>query len=102
MTKKPWNRAEVIIDESKQTTAPTIFQKIKHILTAILMGIIFAQVMLFAFMMGSIIYIWLYSELALGYLLVCAILGWFYGEKFIQTLGKESENWWDLWRGWYW
>lgn len=102
MEKKTGKWNEVVIDEDKQIKAPTFFQRIKHVIMAVFMGAIFAQVMLLAFRMGSVvIYFYLYAELMLVYLLVCAILGWFYGEKFIQTLGKQSENWWDLWRDWY-
>lgn len=101
MKKMTRNQSEIVIDESKHTSAPTVFQRIKHILMAVLMGIVFVQVMLFASRMGSVvIYFWVYTELALAYLLVCAVLGWFYGDNFVQTLGKKSEGWWNLWRDW--
>lgn len=101
MNKKTDKWKEVVIDEDKHTSAPTFFQRIKHVIMAVLMGILFTQIILFAFWRGSVvIYFWLYTELALANLLVCAVLGWFYGDKFIQTLGKESENWWNLWRYW--
>lgn len=101
MNKKTDKWSEVVIDEENQTSVPTLPQKIKHVLIAVLMGTVFAQVMLFAFRMGSVIfYLWQYTELTFAYLLICAVLGWFYGDKFIQTLGKESENWWNLWKEW--
>lgn len=101
MKKKTDKWSEIIIDEDKHTSVPTILQRIKHVLMALLMGIVFAQVMLFAFRQGSIvIYFWLYTELVLAYLLVCAVFGWFYGDDFVQTLGKKSEDWWNLWNDW--
>ncbi|MFW6157568.1 MAG: hypothetical protein ACOC4S_01870 [Balneolaceae bacterium] len=99
--KKNGKRTGLVIDESNHASAPTTLQLIKHVLMAAVMGVVFAQVILFAFRMGSVvIYFWLYTEWVVAYLLVCAVLGWFYGDKFIQSLGKEGENWWNLWNDW--
>lgn len=100
MAKRNTNQPEVVIDESKHTAAPSALQRIKQVLMAILIGLVFAQVMLFAFRQGSIVfYFWLYTELFVLYLVVCAVLGWFYGDKIVQTLGKKSSDWWNLWSG---
>lgn len=94
-------KSEIIIDESKLKEAPTFFQRIKHVLMSVVMAIVFAQVMLFAFRMGPVVfYFMVYTKLATAYVAICAVLGWFYGEKFIQTLGKKSEPWWNLWNQW--
>lgn len=101
MSKKRSSNPDIIIDESKHRTAPTFFQHLRNTLAAAGMGIVFAQVMLFAFWQGSIVYYFLfYTKLSISYLIACAISGWFLGDKFIQTLRKESGNWWDLWGYW--
>lgn len=90
-----------VIDESKHRTVPTFFQRVKHVLMAILMSIVFAQVMLFATKTGSVvIYFLFYTEFFFLYLIVCGILGWVYGDKFVQTLGIKSDEWWNIWGDW--
>lgn len=102
MKKKLNKQSDLIIDETKHAVAPTLFQRIKHVLMAVLMGIVFAQVMLFAFRMGSVvIYFLFYPAWCFSYLAGCAILGWIYGDNFVQTLRNKSSEWWDLWRGWF-
>ncbi|HEX6981899.1 MAG TPA: hypothetical protein VF181_03990 [Balneolaceae bacterium] len=102
--KKRHSSSDIFIDESKHRTAPTFFQRIRNTLAAVGMGIIFAQVLLFAFkffVVSSVVYyFWFYPLLSIAYLIVCAVLGWIYGDKFIQTLSKESANWWNLWGYW--
>lgn len=99
MNKKRRSNSEIFIDESKQVAASGLFQRLKNTFMAVVMGIVFAQVMLFAFGFGSIVLWW--DNIIFGsYLIICAILGWIVGEKFIQTLGKKSEDWWDLWGHW--
>jgi hypothetical protein len=98
------NSPKIIIDESKHKTAPTFLQRLKTTILAVGMGIVFAQVMLFAFWFffapSVVYYIWFYPKISIVYLIVCAVLGWIYGDKFIQTLRKESGNWWNLWGYW--
>lgn len=92
---------DIIIAESSHRPAPTYWQRIKQVAMSVLMGMVFVQVLLFAFRMVSIAYYFLtYTKVAIAYLLSCGILGWFYGDRFIQTLGKKSEEWWNLWEYW--
>lgn len=88
--------SDLFIDESKHVTAPDFFQRLRNSIYAIFMGAIFAQVMLFTFGMNSLV-IWYDHLLFISFLIVCAVLGWVAGEKFIETLGKKSDEWWDLW-----
>lgn len=101
MNKKKQNSA-ISIDESKHRTAPTFLGRIRNALVGALMGVVFAQVMLFAFryfVSGiSVVYYFLFYPLLSGaYVIICAVLGWIYGDKFIQTLSKKSADWWNLW-----
>lgn len=90
------DNSDIFIDESKHVTDPGSLQRLRNSLYAIAMGIIFAQVMLFAFKMGSII-LWYDNVIFISFLIICAILGWVVGEKFIQTLSNKSDDWWDIW-----
>lgn len=50
---------DIIIDESSHRPAPTYWQRIKHVVMSVLMGMVFVQVLLFAFRMVSIAYYYL-------------------------------------------
>lgn len=89
------SKSEIIIDESKHKEAPGFLVRLKNSLHAIFMGAILAQVMLFAFRMGSIL-LWYKNIFFIVYLLGCAVLGWIVGERFIETLSMKSAKWWDL------
>lgn len=95
MNVKPKN-SEIIIDESKHTVAPSFFQRLRNSIIATVMGIVFAQVILFAFW-GGLILFWWNNMLFISYLVACAILGWIVGDRFIETLVKKSDEWWGLW-----
>lgn len=89
------SKSEIIIDECKHKEVPSILVRVKNSLHAIFIGAIFAQVMLFAFNFGSIV-IWYKNVVFIVYLITCAVLGWFVGERFIETLSMKSAEWWDL------
>lgn len=95
------NDSKIVIDESKHKALPSTWQRLKNAFGSIIMGVVFAQVMSFAFRMGSVIFYFLfYLKWVIAYLLICAVLGWIYGDKFIQTLGEKSSSWWNLWNYW--
>jgi hypothetical protein len=98
MSKRRRIDLDVIIDESTHTPVPTYFKRFKNAILAVFMGILFAQVILFAFMYGSIVLYW-DNPLFILHLIFCAIMGWIAGEKFIQTLSIKSEEWW-IWNFW--
>lgn len=102
MNIKRRKKPDIVIDENTHKDVPGILQRMKHTLIAIFMGIVFAQVMLFAFGFGSVVLLWIgnIKFFFIAYLISCGILGWIVGEKFIQTLNKKIENWWDLWNYW--
>jgi|AntRauTorcE11898_2_1112593.scaffolds.fasta_scaffold65127_2 hypothetical protein len=89
------NKHDIQIDESSHKSAPNILTRLKHTFQALGMAVILAQVLLFAFRYGSIVLWWDHAIFHI-YLVVCSILGWFFGERFIETLGEKSGNWWDL------
>lgn len=93
------NNSNISIDESKHSAVPTFFQRLRNTFIAVVMGIIFAQVVLFAFWKGSIV-LWWNSYIFIIYLIFCAVMGWVIGDRFIETLGKKSSDWWNLWGYW--
>lgn len=90
------NELNIKVDENNLEEDPSILQRFRNSIYAIFMGAIFAQVMLFAFRMGSLV-IWYDNLIFISYLVVCAIMGWVVGERFIDYLSKKSDNWWDIW-----
>jgi hypothetical protein len=83
------NNSEIKIDESSHRPAPGLKTKFINSLKALFMGFILAQVILFSFGFRLILFWWdtLYLPI---YLAICCILGWFYGERFIETLSKKA------------
>lgn len=91
--------SEIKIDESKHRKVPSLFQRLKHAVLAVVAGIIFAQAVLFVIGFGSII-LWYNGAIFYIYLGICAVMGAIYGDAFIFTLNNESSHWWDLWGHW--
>jgi predicted phage tail protein len=90
------------IDESKLTPAPSIFQKIKNVVIAIILGAVLVQMVLFygsvksgSFAPGSII-IYFDSIYFIGYLTLCGIMGWIGGQDFLDWL-KVKMGAWKFW-----
>lgn len=94
--KKRPNDLNIVVDESNMVEDPTFLQRFRNSIYAIFMGAIFAQVMFFAFGMGSLV-IWYDNLIFISYLVVCSIMGWVAGERFIDYLSKKSDDWWDIW-----
>jgi len=85
------------IDESKMKVwkEPSVWQKLRSSVIALLFGVFLLTVTPLHFVMvylpnPTIIYlVWaLYS-------IICLIMGWFYGDYFISYLHAKIENWWD-------
>lgn len=96
------NFGDIKIDKSTHRPAadPTILQRIKNGVLAVLMGAVFMQILLFTFRFGSVItlfYFPFYRVVFIVYLAICGILGMIFGEDFIVALRNEGDNWWDLW-----
>lgn len=95
MNKRKSYKSEIKIDESTHQTVPTVTQRLKNSLVAIFMGFMLVQIFYFiwAFKTGNFLgvsavllidNIWF-----LVYLAICAILGWFKGQKFINMLKRQ-------------
>lgn len=87
------------IDESKLTPAPSIFQKIKNVLIAIILGGLLVQMFLFygsvksgSFAPSSII-IYFDSIYFMGYLALCGIMGGIAGQDFLDWLKVKIDSW---------
>lgn len=91
---------DIEIDESAHRPAenPTIIQRLKNGIVAVLMGAILFQIILFTYhiSLGLSIVLWFGSPFFLGYLAVCGVLGMLFGGKFIDILKYESGNWWNF------
>ena len=97
--KKSKSNSEIIIDEDTHREAPSLFTRIKNGLISVFLGAIFAQVMLWVLSPISIVL--LFDEpLFIMYLAACGVIGFIVGEKFIQTLGLKSTDWFDLLGRW--
>lgn len=95
MTKKRRHKPDIVIDETAHQEVPSFGQRIKHLLVSVIMGILFAQVILFMFRLGSFV-IWLENIFFILYLGFCAAMGWVVGDKFVETLVKKIDDWWDI------
>jgi|GEM_PF-1256396 len=93
-----YGKSKIVVESTPTQESSTILQRLKYAVLGFFWGLIFAQVILFAFRMGSfVIYFWLYTELFIAYLIICTIVGAYFGERFIETLKVKCEDWWDLW-----
>lgn len=96
------NKSNLEIDESKLVTAPTLFQRLKNAVYAVILGAVFFQLYFFygavksgSFVPASII-IYFDSFYFLGYLAICGGLGWFAGQDFLDWL-KVKMSFWKFW-----
>jgi hypothetical protein len=85
-------RSEIKIDESSLVAETSIFSRFLNALYAVVLGIVLVQVYYFFTGAGSVVVLF-DSLFFLGYLGVCAILGWIVGENFIAWLKDEIGNW---------
>lgn len=85
------------IDETqmKEWKEPSVWQKLRNSVVALLFGIFLLKVTPLSFV---IIYLpnstVIYMVLGL-YSTICLLLGWFYGDNFIGYLHAKIENWWS-------
>lgn len=107
MKKNRSGGSEITIDESSHKSVRTLFQKMRDAILALGMGVILAQIVIWAFRFGSIVMFFykgniVYPIVFLVYLAGCAILGWRDGERFIETLNMKAGGWfnWIDWRYW--
>lgn len=94
------DKFEIEIDESELRVVPGFFQRLRNAIIAVGMGIVFAQVMLFAFRFYGSVISWWNNIIFISYLIICAIMGWILGDKFSLTLREKIGDWWDLWNFW--
>jgi hypothetical protein len=87
------------IDENKHVTAPTIIERLKNALYAVILGAVLFQFYFFygavhsgSFVPASIV-IYLDNFYFLGYLALCGGLGWFAGQDFLNWLKVKMEFW---------
>lgn len=96
------NKPNIEIDENNLVTAPSILQKLKNAVAAIILGAVFVQMYFFygavkggSFAPGSII-LYFDSIYFMGYLALCGVLGWFAGQDFLDWL-KVKIGYWKFW-----
>ena len=90
---------EIEIDESSHVSVLTLRDRIKNAAIAVVMGIVLVQVYFFwgaansgSFVPASVV-IYFDSIYFIGYLVICGILGWFQGKKFIDWLNVKISFW---------
>ena len=93
------SNSNIQIDESSLKEEPSLFQKIRNVAIAVVLGAVLIQMILFygtaksgSFTPGSII-IYLDNLWFIGYLIICGFFGWFVGENFIDWLKVKIESW---------
>ncbi|GAB5407889.1 MAG: hypothetical protein BalsKO_02540 [Balneolaceae bacterium] len=93
------SNSNIQIDESSLKEEPSLFQKIRNVLIAVVLGAVLVQMILFygavkggSFTPASII-IYFDSLWFVGYLIVCGVLGWFAGESFLDWLKVKIDSW---------
>lgn len=96
-------KSEVTIDETEHIEAPAITQRFKHALVSVGLGIILVQVYYFwgAFKSGNfslgISVVTLFDNVYfLVYLAICAVMGWWLGQKYIERM----HIWISYWKFW--
>lgn len=91
--------SNVEIDETKLTEEPSLVQRLKNTIFAIVLGAVLVQMYFFygstksgSFIPTSI-FIYFDNFLFIGYLILCGIFGWFVGENFIDWLKVKIDSW---------
>lgn len=89
------HHSEPIIDENAHRPVPSFLQRLKHSGLAVGLGALLAQGILFMIGFGSIVK-WYNNLIFLGFILGCAVLGYIFGERFIETLSLKTGGLWDF------
>ncbi len=91
------------INEDTLEEKPTIFQRFKHAFLSVMMGIVLVQMFLFwlAFQHGSFnlhisVVFLMNKSYFIAYITICAVMGWFKGQKFIDWLNYKI-GFWKFW-----
>ena len=94
------DKFEIEIDESKLIPAPTIFQRLKNAAFAVILGGVLVQMYFFFFsakISGTFtptsIVIFYHNIYFIGYLSICAVLGWFKGQIFLDWMLVKIDFW---------
>jgi len=84
------------VDESnmKEWKEPSLWQKLRNAVVALLFGAFLVFVTPLIFPIFYFNHVIIYFLLIL-YGFICLVLGWFYGDDFINYLHAKIENWWD-------
>jgi hypothetical protein len=86
--RKRKNNAAVKIDEDALRSVPSVWQRLKNAVMAVVMVIVLLQVIyLNAFV------VWIYNPYFLAGLGICAALGAWKGDRFIQSINREIGRW---------
>ena len=84
--------SKIEIDENSMKEAPSFVDRVKHTIISILLGALIAQVIAWLLGFHSIV-LW-YDELPfLIFAGVFGILGFIFGERFIETLTIKINDW---------
>lgn len=95
MTTRRNKHREIVVDESKLKPAPSLFTQIKHSFVAVIIGVLLTQAILFTLGLGSIV-LWWNNIITILFISVCAVMGWVFGDGFIQFLSQKTGDWWDF------
>ena len=85
------------IDESKmkEWKEPTIWQKLRNSIVALLLGWFLLVVTPLSILIINIPNGTAFYAVFGLYAVFCLLLGWFFGDNFISYLHAKIENWWD-------
>ena len=81
-------------EEFRRSNNIRFLRRCKNTLLAVGLGVLLAQVVFFVINLGSVI-IWYDSILFIGYLVICGVMGFVAGDRFIERLRIYIDDWWD-------
>jgi len=85
------------IDETKMKDwdEPSVWQKLRNSVVALVFGFFILMVTPMRFAIVPLSNGTVYYLVIGSYATICFLLGWFYGDNFINYLHAKIENWWD-------
>lgn len=83
------------IDESKFRETPGVFQRVKYGILSGLWGLALSYVILF--FIPFLHFISVYDHpIYIMFIITCILLGFIFGERFIETLAVKTDDWFDI------
>lgn len=84
--------SDINIDEDNLRPAPSFIERIKHTFISVLLGALIAQIIAWPLGFRSIV-LWYDEPPFLIFAGIFGILGYIFGERFIETLTKKINEW---------